>query len=971
MTYSREELLSAFRLYECPEGLRAHAAVYSEVPAEPEVLNAPASLSQAVSTATTRPKRTLSELASKVRGAPLAASAGSASNAGGRVMTRGAPAAAKTAFSRTAWPSSGEQPVTNNRFTSLENWASRSRLSRAANSYDKPGFDNKATTFDRGERAECEELIAEEDVDALRRSIVRWSDGRPLYMVAYHELLPLADKCAGKLNMTRGAGQNVDAVQQRKFFEQYEAHVADLYNEFARHKKLRLPEPANQALRLTPESSVALWPTFRELFLQTEEILQLLSLWETSLLKKTAPLKKPIMWEYLDPQNHVQGPFSSAKMNEWFRGDFFPPTLPIRVCGAQRFAPLVDVYPPSSASPPFLSPPPDRFLDQTDLLEKPYADPAAYAQAAAKSPPSIQHINDDHRPQMIPGRPNDSATSPAAVTMATAMTDTALAPQPPTTKPSPSPASATAVYRAPNPFQDMPLRDVPLRDVPLRDVPLRDVPLRDVPLRDGRLRDDSLRGVQDVSPVSNTREQEVADEGVAREGVAREGVAHEGATHEGMTRELTQDIEAAKQEEEELLRRHELDVLKRMELQRRQEEVRLAKEKKLREAARVREEEATNRVAAAIREQQQREVLEAQWRVEAQRQREAREAKLLAEKNALDSLVYNDNTAAKPPMRWKQPVPAVSPDDAETGPSIEESRRLPPQTATASAEGSDWRKKVGRKKSKRLEDVLTPAPKSVWQLPTRDVPASSSIWSDEPSIDVAAHITSPAHTSSNLSGSGAGGSIGGDTSMAQALSNQPGLGTVVQPSTSPTAVPASVARAAAQTSPPAAFPSALRVQAAVKPTSTKTQPVKAPPAVGKPVTPAKPVTTAKAVQKLPPKATPTIVHSSTVSAVPGPVPGAPADRKVSATSATVRSNSSDDARGNIKDLCAHYQIELDPDFITMLIGMPDIDSIKSFLSDNLPHMDESRVSEFSDAFWDVVRNPFQPVSNKRGQSRRK
>lgn len=49
-------------------------------------------------------------------------------------------------------------------------------------------------------------------------------------------------------------------------------------------------------------------------------------------------LKK--LWWYKDPQNRVQGPFSSVEMFNWKASNYFPDDLPIAFKSADKFVPL-------------------------------------------------------------------------------------------------------------------------------------------------------------------------------------------------------------------------------------------------------------------------------------------------------------------------------------------------------------------------------------------------------------------------------------------------------------------------------------------------------------------------------------------------------------------------------------------------------------------------------------------------------
>ena len=50
-------------------------------------------------------------------------------------------------------------------------------------------------------------------------------------------------------------------------------------------------------------------------------------------------------WEYLDPQNEIQGPFPSKNMRRWLESGYFKMDLPIRLRQWSRFYPLGRLYP--------------------------------------------------------------------------------------------------------------------------------------------------------------------------------------------------------------------------------------------------------------------------------------------------------------------------------------------------------------------------------------------------------------------------------------------------------------------------------------------------------------------------------------------------------------------------------------------------------------------------------------------------
>ncbi|KAK2059506.1 GYF domain-containing protein [Colletotrichum caudatum] len=58
-----------------------------------------------------------------------------------------------------------------------------------------------------------------------------------------------------------------------------------------------------------------------------------------------APVRQMVMpdrmrWVYLDPQGHVQGPFSGLEMNDWYKANFFTPDLRVKKVEDSDFEPL-------------------------------------------------------------------------------------------------------------------------------------------------------------------------------------------------------------------------------------------------------------------------------------------------------------------------------------------------------------------------------------------------------------------------------------------------------------------------------------------------------------------------------------------------------------------------------------------------------------------------------------------------------
>ncbi|KAK1967033.1 GYF domain-containing protein [Colletotrichum sublineola] len=59
----------------------------------------------------------------------------------------------------------------------------------------------------------------------------------------------------------------------------------------------------------------------------------------------SAPVRQMVMpdrmrWVYLDPQGHVQGPFSGLEMNDWYKANFFTPDLRVKKVEDSDFEPL-------------------------------------------------------------------------------------------------------------------------------------------------------------------------------------------------------------------------------------------------------------------------------------------------------------------------------------------------------------------------------------------------------------------------------------------------------------------------------------------------------------------------------------------------------------------------------------------------------------------------------------------------------
>lgn len=74
----------------------------------------------------------------------------------------------------------------------------------------------------------------------------------------------------------------------------------------------------------------------------------------TSGVTKLSP--KDLMWEYLDPQGEIQGPFGDMEMNEWYEAGFFTPSLLVKRVHQPQFTELdvlISAMDPNSNRPFF------------------------------------------------------------------------------------------------------------------------------------------------------------------------------------------------------------------------------------------------------------------------------------------------------------------------------------------------------------------------------------------------------------------------------------------------------------------------------------------------------------------------------------------------------------------------------------------------------------------------------------------
>jgi len=50
-------------------------------------------------------------------------------------------------------------------------------------------------------------------------------------------------------------------------------------------------------------------------------------------------------WQYVDPKQNIQGPFSLLEMQQWNDLGYFRPDLPMRCDPADRFVPFQELFP--------------------------------------------------------------------------------------------------------------------------------------------------------------------------------------------------------------------------------------------------------------------------------------------------------------------------------------------------------------------------------------------------------------------------------------------------------------------------------------------------------------------------------------------------------------------------------------------------------------------------------------------------
>ncbi|CAE7255195.1 unnamed protein product, partial [Symbiodinium microadriaticum] len=50
-------------------------------------------------------------------------------------------------------------------------------------------------------------------------------------------------------------------------------------------------------------------------------------------------------WQYIDPKNQIQGPFSLLEMQQWYHMNYFRPELKMRCSDQDDFVPFSELFP--------------------------------------------------------------------------------------------------------------------------------------------------------------------------------------------------------------------------------------------------------------------------------------------------------------------------------------------------------------------------------------------------------------------------------------------------------------------------------------------------------------------------------------------------------------------------------------------------------------------------------------------------
>eukprot|EP01054_Gregarina_sp_Poly1_P009736 Gregarina_sp_Poly_1__9735@NODE_61_length_16710_cov_172_464520_g52_i0_p3_GENE_NODE_61_length_16710_cov_172_464520_g52_i0NODE_61_length_16710_cov_172_464520_g52_i0_p3_ORF_typecomplete_len974_score148_22GYF/PF02213_16/5_3e10_NODE_61_length_16710_cov_172_464520_g52_i08853806 len=143
--------------------------------------------------------------------------------------------------------------------------------------------------------------------------VVRWSDNRPLYVV---ESTARAEGLSQERTNARHIVEYAtDQYEARIILENYETHVARLYQELLEVRRLWLPTPLAEYLRIDESTSIALWPSFRELFSasQAEGMSRQLQTWEARLVAAQQRMPSPQMPSAPPPKvSQIISPLTSS-----------------------------------------------------------------------------------------------------------------------------------------------------------------------------------------------------------------------------------------------------------------------------------------------------------------------------------------------------------------------------------------------------------------------------------------------------------------------------------------------------------------------------------------------------------------------------------------------------------------------------------------------------------------------------------
>lgn len=826
--------------------------------------------------------------------------------------------------------------------------------------------------------------------------IVRWTDGRPLYITHRHAL---AQDLSRDLTAVETHIQQLrNEMERRAALELYETKIASIYDQLVRAREVVLPEPLSRAMKITRNMSLALWPSFREVFLQSESLLEELNRWETEAsqipltqqqqlghhqptrVRETAtssndvpfpghwhvdsgaqssdggslnrdmnvlgrqgyslpaahmpfPMRKsdavakpapndhalprvmneplyadggdtgvrgspfnsnndrwvsggapntvrgqplptaptqpsnvmpvakqhhqqsdrtvlPATWEYLDPHKVIQGPFSSEKMYNWWRRDFFPDDLPVRPSGNKSFFALSTLYPPELEARfrPFIDRPPFQVVESESRdsfpSEKPRENgPPSYASRVREQ----SNRNTQQREQPSSSSPADGQmVSEAAGASYWKMGNTTVAQTDPM-RPSPQPRMPEETTTIVN-DHDQILPKQPMAVVKSDNAGYSSV------VSGGRA-PASVRRIPERSQPADLQ--------------LNESVKQTDTMDESGSNQYTHSNRSSRTDP--------------------QGEVQSS-------AVRQRnEDEPTQQTTATP----------APVAVSAKGQG--------GDQGASTSTTGNVWSERPGPSAWTSRV--VNPVDSaskntdeheEVGPSLAESRNVPrvhEDSSSNLAKASFKKKFKGKKQSLGeliINNGLEQRNTSVWgNKAVVPPPRKESAW-----IQVAsANIPVKEHSS--------------ETSPSVKASE-----------TGKTHTPVTAAQIVKANLPP--------------------------------IMPDAPHATVKTSAKTP---LPAAAQQKTVAAIPSEIQN---NGSTSASaSPAIRSSAGggevyDEQKESIRALCIRHNIVVDSDFVGLLLGCEDIDDVSSLLSDNLKNP-ESEIEAFVQEFWDLVRNPFKPV----------